>query len=121
MNRETFSFDRMIRELVAAYFDLPIPPAPYMVDKNIIDKVSGTYVISPRLKISIYEDEDLLLSRATSQEENVLIPIGEMEFMVSGIDANIIFSTENGEVTHLLLEQDDLIQRGNKEAPIKID
>ena len=121
MNRETFSFDRMIRELVAAYFELPIPPDSYMVDNNIVDKISGSYVLSPRLKISIYEDEDLLLFRATNQEENLLIPTGEMEFMVSGMDAKIIFSTENGEVTHLILEQDDLTQRGIKEAPIEID
>jgi len=118
MNRETFSFDRMIRELVAAYFDLPIPPDSYMVDKSTVDKISGTYAISPRFKISIYEDEDVLLSRATSEEENVLIPTGEMEFMVSGMDAKIIFGTEKGEVTHLIFEQEDLIQRGVKEAPI---
>jgi len=121
MNRETFSFDRMIRELVAAYFDLPIPSAPYMVDKNVVDIISGTYALSPRLKISIYQDEDLLLYRATNQDEIVLIPTGEMEFTISGTDDKIIFSTENEEVTHLILEQDDLIQRGNKEAPIKID
>jgi len=121
MNRETFNFDRMIRELVAAYFDLPIPTDSYMVDKNIVDKISGTYAISPRLKISIYEDEDVLLYRATSQEEIVLIPTGEMVFMLSGTDGKIVFGTEDEEVTHLILEQDDLIQRGKKEAPIEID
>jgi len=121
MNRETFSFERMIQELVAAYFDMSIPPASYMVDKSTVDKISGTYAISPRLKISIYQDEDVLLSRATGEEENVLIPTGELQFMVSGMDSKIIFGTENGVVTHLVWEQEDLIQRGNKEAPIKID
>ena len=121
MNRETFSFDRVIQELVAAYFDLSIPPAYYMVDKEIVDKISGTYTISPRLKISIYQDEDVLLSRATGEEEQVLIPMGNMQFMVSGMDAKVIFGTENGAVSHLIWEEDNLIQRGNKETPIKID
>ena len=121
MNRETFSFDRMIQELVAACFDLSIPPAYYMVDKEIVDIISGTYTISPRLKISIYQDEDVLLSRATGEEEQVLIPMGKMQFMVSGMDAKVIFGTENGAVSHLIWEEDNLIQRGNKETPIKID
>ena len=116
MNRENFDLFITVQELVATYYGIPVPASPYKVDPILLEDIKGSYALSPTFKIHIYEDEDILYSRATNQGENALIPQDGMDFKVSGVDARVVFVEEGGVVTHLILEQNGLEQKGIKES-----
>lgn len=115
MNRDTYSFPRLVQEIVAAYFELPLSPADYKVEKSIVEEITGTYALSPQFKITIFEDEDVLYSQATFQGANALIEQGDLAFKVKGVDAIIRFDKEEGKISHLILEQGGQQTKGLKE------
>lgn len=85
----------------------PVPPEPAAADvpRATLERYVGAYALGQaRLTIAMGED-GRLTAQLTGQSALPLQPTSATEFMVQGVDARLVFSTEGEAVTALTLHQ----------------
>lgn len=85
----------------------PVPERPDFVDLpgEVLDAYVGQYRLGPEAFVTVARDEEGLTARITGQSAVRIRPVGETEFLVEGIDAEMVFQREDGEVTGLVIHQ----------------
>jgi CubicO group peptidase (beta-lactamase class C family) len=77
------------------------------VSPQSLDRLVGTYRLSPTLTIEISRDGDQLFVQATGQKRFEILAESERDFFVSALDAAMTFDgDEHGHATQLILHQD---------------
>jgi CubicO group peptidase (beta-lactamase class C family)/ATP-dependent Clp protease adapter protein ClpS len=78
------------------------------VDPRALDRLVGTYELSPQSLIHVSKEEDRLFAQATGQDRFELFPESDRDFFFTVVDAVLTFDAENpGSATQLILHQND--------------
>lgn len=99
----------------------PLAPA----EKNIIrefplpeaalDRYVGRYQLSPEFIVEVTRIGNRLYAQATGQERLRIIPVSEQEFIVSGVDARVLFEgNAPGPMSAMVLRQNGNETRGER-------
>ncbi len=117
-NYEPAPTGNIARDLAAIMFggkyELPAERVVAKVDPAIYDAYVGEYELAPDFHIVITRAGDRLLVQATGQPQVELFPAAETKFFLKAIRADITFvKDEQGQVTHLILDQ------GGRRQPAK--
>ena len=134
MNRKADDFGQMVENLVGAYFNLssspvvpeaetfapaetaaPVPKTSPNAGKSEAKQVSGTYALTPKLKLTIFEQNGELKAQATNQVVNTLVKKSPLNYVIKGTEGHITFVMEDDVVTHLIFEQSGYKQKADKE------
>lgn len=93
----------------------PVPEAPQAVARDEIelspaqlDRVSGTYQMSPGVEMTIARKGDQLLAAITGQGAFEIFPRAPLEFFWRAVNAEIIFEESDGTITGARFSQDGL-------------
>jgi CubicO group peptidase (beta-lactamase class C family) len=108
---------RVARDLLAMYFgeayELPVIRVVAAVDPKVYDTYVGEYQITPTFALKVTRDGDRLMTQATGQPPVEVFPESTTRFFLKVVDAQITFVTgEDGRVTHLILRQNGVEQKG---------
>jgi CubicO group peptidase (beta-lactamase class C family) len=92
-------------ELATRTGDLPAEAAPAQVARALLQSYAGRYqTAGPAVDITL-TDAGTLTIQLTGQPALPLRAASDTDFMVQGVDARIVFHTENGQVTRLVIHQ----------------
>jgi hypothetical protein len=98
---------------VLATASLPAQTTNVNIAPKILESYVGQYELAPGFLLTIRKEGDRLTGQATGQPRLRLLPQGETDFKVSGVDASLTFvKDKDGKVTQIVLHQN-----GDHEAP----
>lgn len=85
------------------------------VTNEVLKIYIGKYKFNPVLSVNIRVDKNRIFAKATRQDEYEIFPMSETKFYYIIVNAQIEFvADENGEVTKLILYQDEKEMTGKK-------
>ena len=118
-NYEPAPTGNIARDLAAIMFgekyELPAERVVAKVDPAIYDAYVGEYELAPDFHIVVTRAGDRLLAQATGQPQFELFPASETKFFLKVVKADITFvKNEQGQVTHLILDQGGRQQHAKK-------
>ena len=90
------------------------PRAVTLADPAAFDEFAGTYRIAPDFAIVASREGTRFFIQATNQARLEIVPYAADKFFLRAVDAKISFVRHEGRVTHLLLDQDQRVQRGDR-------
>jgi hypothetical protein len=94
-------------------YELPVIRVVAAVDPKVYDTYVGEYQITPTFALKVTRDGDRLMTQATGQPPVEVFPESTTRFFLKVVDAQITFVTgEDGRVTHLILRQNGVEQKG---------
>lgn len=100
----------------------PVPQPPKSVTREEvsltakqIDRVIGTYRFNPAAALTITRQGDRLFAAITGQGPLPIFPRAPLEFFWRAVNAEIVFTEENGEITGATFTQDGVAQTLVKE------
>ena len=64
------------------------------LDTSVLKQYLGKYELTPDFLLKFFMEEGKIYTQATGQEKIEIIPVGEDEFKISGIDAKIKFNRD---------------------------
>jgi CubicO group peptidase (beta-lactamase class C family) len=77
-----------------------------MVDPRVLDRLDGTYELSPKFLIHVLKVGDRLFAQATGQDRYEIFPESDRDFFYTVVDAVLTFDAENSvHATQLILHQ----------------
>jgi len=62
------------------------------LEESVLKEYVGKFELAPEFILAFFLEDGKLFGQATGQDSFELIPIGEDEFKVSGLDAKVIFN-----------------------------
>ena len=93
----------------------PLKKPAMKLDPKILESYVGNYELNPSFVISITKFGDKMMLQATGQQKIEIFPESETKFFLKVVDAQVSFETgDNGAVTHLILHQNGLNQKGKR-------
>ena len=91
----------------------PIPPAPTEVERvetelsqDQLDRVTGTYRFNPNVFLVVTREKNQVHAMITGQGSLPIFPRSPLEFFWRAVNAEIVFSEENGVITGATFTQD---------------
>jgi CubicO group peptidase (beta-lactamase class C family) len=76
------------------------------VDPHVLEKLDGTYELSPKFLINILKVGDRLFAQATGQDRYEIFPTSDRGFFFTAVDAVLTFDVENSvRATRSILHQ----------------
>jgi CubicO group peptidase (beta-lactamase class C family) len=93
----------------------PAVRAEIKVQRAVLARYVGTYELTPNFSITFTLDGDQLMTQATNQPMIPIYPESETKFFLKVVDAEVeFFSNDKGQVSYLLLHQNDHEMKGMK-------
>lgn len=93
----------------------PIVRTSVEVDPAILATYTGVYDFTPTFSITITLENGQLMSQATYQRKIRLFPESQSKFFAKVVDAQLeFFSTDAGQISHLVLHQNGNDARGER-------
>lgn len=93
----------------------PTARASVKVDPATLSAYAGVYEFTPTFSITITLKNGQLIAQATNQRRIPLFPESRSKFFAKIVDAQLeFFVTEGGQVSHVVLHQDDHDMRGER-------
>jgi CubicO group peptidase (beta-lactamase class C family) len=93
----------------------PITRASVKVDPAILSTYAGVYEIAPTFSITITLENGQLMEQTNNQRKFPLFPESQSKFFMKVVDAQLeFFTTDAGQVSHLILHQNDHDSRGER-------
>jgi len=84
------------------------------VDRAVLARYVGVYELAPTFKITVTLEDDGLNLQATGQPKFRIYAESDTEFFLKVVDAQISFVVADGEVTSLILHQNEADQTAKK-------
>src|SRR5438067_12039703 len=85
------------------------------VDPAVLVMYIGIYELTPTLSIAITMENGQLMGRATHQQKFRMFPESQSKFFLKVVDAQLeFFRDANGQISHLVLHQDNHDTRGER-------
>jgi len=108
-----------IMRSIASVYDWPdfhpIVRARIAVDPAVLAMYIGVYELTPTLSIAITMENGQLMGRATHQQKFRMFPESQSKFFLKVVDAQLeFFRDANGQISHLVLHQDNHDTRGER-------
>ena len=89
-----------------------------LADPASFDAFVGTYRLAPTFAIAVTREGGRYFVQATNQPRLEILPMGGDAFFLKQVQATVTFVRDGeGRVTHLLLDQNQRVQRANRVAP----
>ncbi len=105
----------LVSQYPLATFAPPKERKAIKVDAKILDTYIGEYQFVPSFTVTISREGDQLFAQATSQPRFELFAETETDFFFKVVDAQVSFvKDDKGQVTHLVLHQNNVDQRAQK-------
>jgi CubicO group peptidase (beta-lactamase class C family) len=118
----SFDIDDIGRHVLNPGFSAPLLPRPKQrtevtLDPNVLAEYAGDYALTPAFSIHISAEGPRLYGQATGQGRIELFAEKKDEFFIKVVDAQVSFVRDQaGQVTHLVLHQNGLDQKGMKKG-----
>jgi CubicO group peptidase (beta-lactamase class C family) len=94
----------------------PVVRTEVKVDRTILTRYVGTYLLAPDFDIVVTLKGDQLIIQATDQDKVPIFPESQTEFFPKVVDAQIEFqSNDKGQVTGMVLHQGGRDMKGPKQ------
>jgi CubicO group peptidase (beta-lactamase class C family) len=91
------------------------PKQAIQIDPKILETYVGVYELAPGFSVAITREGSRLFGQATGQPRFEMFAQKDTEFFLRVVDAQITFvRDETGKVTHLILHQNGIDQKGRK-------
>jgi CubicO group peptidase (beta-lactamase class C family) len=91
----------------------PIVRASVKVDPAILSTYTGIYELTPTFSITVTLENGQLMQQATNRRKFPLFPESQSKFFMKIVDAQLeFFTTDAGQVSHLILHQNGHDSRG---------
>lgn len=96
-------------------YQIPTERTVATIDTKVYADYVGEYQLSPTFSLTVTRDGGRLLTQATSQGVNEVLPESETRFFLRGVDAQLTFVRgDDGRVSHVILHQGGRDQKGVK-------
>lgn len=118
-NNEAARATRVAADLAAIVFgekyEVPVERKVAKVDPKIYDAYVGEYELAPTFHFFVTREGDHLMVQATGQGKTEIFPASETNFFAKVVKADFTFvKNEQGQVTHLILNQNGRQQTAKK-------
>lgn len=88
----------------AALVDNPSKAKALKLDTNLLDEYTGTYQLSPTIRLLVYRESDKLIIEGVGGTAHELVPESTSSFLIRGAPTKYIFVRDNsGKVTQLVM------------------
>jgi serine-type D-Ala-D-Ala carboxypeptidase/endopeptidase len=105
----------LVSQYPLANFAPPKEHKAIKLDAKILDAYVGEYQFVPGFSITVTREGDQLFAQATSQPKFELFAENETDFFFTVVNAQVSFvKDDKGQVTHLVLHQNNADQRAQK-------